>query len=77
LPHYFVFDPPESNATDKNGCLASYNKIAQEFNMQLKTLVSKLRLRLVGTTLNYIDIYSAKYTLISEAQKHGKHPAAI
>ncbi|KAF8015656.1 hypothetical protein BT93_H1242 [Corymbia citriodora subsp. variegata] len=63
VPFYFISYPPESNITDKNG-------IAQEFNMQLKTLVSKLRLRLLGANLNYIDIYSAKYTLISEAHKH-------
>ncbi|KAF8017540.1 hypothetical protein BT93_H2654 [Corymbia citriodora subsp. variegata] len=71
LPYSVISYPPELNNTDKNGCVASHNRIAQEFNMQLKTLVSKLRLHLLGAMLNYIDIYSAKYTLISEAQKHG------
>ncbi|KAF8015658.1 hypothetical protein BT93_H1244 [Corymbia citriodora subsp. variegata] len=71
LPYDIISYPPESNNTDKNGCVASHNRIAQEFNMQLKTLVSKLRLHLLGAILHYIDSYSAKYTLISEAQKHG------
>ncbi|KAI3435163.1 Lipase_GDSL domain-containing protein [Psidium guajava] len=71
LPYDVITYPPESNNTDENGCVASHNRIAQEFNMQLKALVSKLRLHLLGAVLNYIDIYSAKNTLISEAQKHG------
>lgn len=57
---------------DKNGCVMSHNKVASEFNQQLKQRVSQLKMQLPDAVLTYVDIYSAKYTLISESKKHGK-----
>lgn len=71
LPYTLVFYPPEPNDIDPHGCVASHNRIAQEFNRQLREWVSKLSVQLHDAKLSYIDIYSAKYSLISEAKKHG------
>ncbi|KAK4785735.1 hypothetical protein SAY86_002424 [Trapa natans] len=71
LPYSLFFNPPKANDIDPHGCVASHNRIAQEFNRQLKEWVSKLRLQLHDAKLNYIDVYSAKYSMISEAEKHG------
>lgn len=57
---------------DKSGCVKSHNEIAKEFNRHLQDRVSQLRAELPDATLTYVDIFSAKYTLISEARKHGK-----
>lgn len=57
---------------DQNGCLRSLNEIAQEFNRQLKDSVIQLRMQFPGAALTYVDIYSAKYSLISDAKHHGK-----
>ncbi|KAM1001079.1 hypothetical protein ACFX2I_007646 [Malus domestica] len=56
---------------DQNGCLKRYNEVCQEFNRQLKERVLKLRAKLSEAVLTYVDIYAAKYTLISEAEKYG------
>ncbi|GKV52491.1 hypothetical protein SLEP1_g59067 [Rubroshorea leprosula] len=45
--------------------------IAEEFNKQLKEKVSQLRTKLPDASLVYVDIYSAKYSLISNAKKYG------
>ncbi|KAK7838646.1 gdsl esterase/lipase [Quercus suber] len=57
--------------SDQNGCIKSYNQLAQEFNKQLKDKVFQLRTQLHHAVLIYVDIYTAKYTLISEAEKQG------
>lgn len=56
---------------DTNGCVKSHNEVAQEFNRQLKDGLYRLRTQLPDAVLTYVDIYSAKYALISEAEKHG------
>ncbi|XP_074274390.1 GDSL esterase/lipase At4g01130-like isoform X1 [Silene latifolia] len=71
LPYLLVKNPPAAGNTDEAGCIKSYNEVAQEFNMQLKTRISNLRLHLNDSLLVYVDIYSAKYSLISEANTHG------
>ncbi|KAK1575618.1 hypothetical protein Q3G72_006978 [Acer saccharum] len=72
LPYTIVYNPPKPGNMDKNGCIMSHNEVAQEFNRQLKDrVVSQLRLRLTDAVFTYVDIYSAKFTLISEAKKHG------
>ncbi|XAR48117.1 Alpha-L-fucosidase [Bertholletia excelsa] len=75
LPFFVMKLPPKSSNTDRIGCIKSYNAVAQEFNKQLKQLLSQLRTKFQNASLTYIDIYSAKYSLISEAKEHGfVHP---
>ncbi|KDP26685.1 hypothetical protein JCGZ_17843 [Jatropha curcas] len=71
LPFAVIFYPPKPENRDENGCVKSHNDIAQEFNRQLKDRVSQLRKQLPNAALTYTDIYTAKYSLISEAKKHG------
>lgn len=72
LPYFVVFYPPKPEKKDPNGCLRSHNKVAKEFNRQLNETVSHLRLQLSEAAFTYVDIYAAKYSLISEANKLGK-----
>ncbi|GMY26334.1 GDSL esterase/lipase At3g27950-like isoform X1 [Fagus crenata] len=71
LPFFAVRNPPKTANSDQNGCIKSYNELAQEFNKQLKDKVFQLRTQLHYAVLIYVDIYTAKYTLISEAEKQG------
>ncbi|XVF02571.1 hypothetical protein REPUB_Repub04eG0186100 [Reevesia pubescens] len=71
LPYQVLDYPPQTENVDQNGCIRSHNEVAQEFNSQLKERVIQLRLQLPDAVLTYVDIYSAKYSLISEAKKHG------
>ncbi|KAL9997008.1 putative alpha-L-fucosidase [Helianthus debilis subsp. tardiflorus] len=72
LPALVKNYPPAPENVDKIGCVDSYNKVAQEFNKQLKDRVSTLGTQLQESSLVYVDVYSVKYSLISEADKHGK-----
>lgn len=56
---------------DANGCVISQNGIAQEFNLQLKDQVLQLRKKLPLAKLIYVDVYKAKYELVSNARKLG------
>lgn len=71
MPFIVINYPPEPGNADQI-CVKSYNEVAQEFNKQLKERVSKLRAKLSDALLIVVDIYSAKYALISEAKKLGK-----
>ncbi|XP_075657050.1 GDSL esterase/lipase At3g27950-like [Castanea sativa] len=71
LPFFAVWNRPKHFKADQNGCIKSYNQLAQEFNKQLKDKVFQLRTQLHHAVLIYVDIYTAKYTLISEAEKQG------
>nr|POE71147.1 gdsl esterase/lipase [Quercus suber] len=71
LPFFAVWNRPNHFESDQNGCIKSYNQLAQEFNKQLKDKVFQLRIQLHHAVLIYVDIYTAKYTLISEAEKQG------
>lgn len=56
---------------DKAGCASPFNQVAQEFNRQLKMAVTQLRRDLPMAAITYVDVYSVKYSLISQARKHG------
>ncbi|CAL1395322.1 unnamed protein product [Linum trigynum] len=71
LPSSVIKHPPKPGNADPIGCIDSYNKVAQEFNRQLNQTVYKLRTQFPDALLILVDIYSAKYTLISHAEKHG------
>ncbi|CAN1152214.1 GDSL esterase/lipase At3g26430 [Linum perenne] len=71
LPFFVIRFPPKPNNTDPIGCIKSYNEAAIEFNIQLNQMVHKLRTKLPDALLILVDIYSAKYSLIRDAKKHG------
>ncbi|XWS32765.1 hypothetical protein CRYUN_Cryun22dG0017800 [Craigia yunnanensis] len=47
------------------------NEVAMEFNRQLKDKISQLRTQLPFVKFTYVDVYSAKYVLISNAKNLG------
>jgi hypothetical protein len=64
--------PMSAAQIDKFGCAAPFNEVAQYFNHKLKEIVVQLREELSEATIEYVDVYTLKYTLISHAQKYGK-----
>ncbi|KAI4348225.1 hypothetical protein L6164_008973 [Bauhinia variegata] len=56
---------------DPYGCVNDQNEMAKEFNRQLKDRVIKLKTELPQAAITYVDVYSAKYGLISNAKKEG------
>ncbi|CAH9118050.1 unnamed protein product [Cuscuta epithymum] len=60
-----------STDLDDYGCLKSLNEAAQIFNTQLKTICEQLRVELKNATIVYVDIYSIKYSLISNSTLYG------
>lgn len=66
----WVRNPPPGYL-DQYGCIKAQNDMAIEFNKQLKNGVIKLRAELVHASLTYVDVYAAKYGLISNAKKQG------
>ncbi|EEF32344.1 GDSL esterase/lipase At5g14450 [Ricinus communis] len=71
LPYAVIKYPPEPGNMDQIGCVNSHNNISQDFNRQLKDRVSRLRKQLPDAALTYTDIYTAKYSLISESKNQG------
>ncbi|KAI3452663.1 hypothetical protein Pfo_009327 [Paulownia fortunei] len=58
---------------DKYGCASPYNGVSQYFNLRLKETVLQLRNELPLAAITYVDVYSVKYSLISQAKKLGKN----
>ncbi|ERM99738.1 hypothetical protein AMTR_s00099p00110810 [Amborella trichopoda] len=56
---------------DNAGCAIPFNQVVQYFNQLLKETVIRLRSDLPDVTFAYVDVYSVKYQLISEAPKYG------
>lgn len=56
---------------DSYGCLIPYNELSQLFNLKLHEAVQQLRKDLPLAAIIYVDIYSAKYSLITQAKKLG------
>ncbi|XP_062110438.1 GDSL esterase/lipase At5g14450-like [Humulus lupulus] len=71
LPYTVIRNSPKPEDTNQNGCVKSHNEVAKEFNRQLHQRISQLRVQLPDAVITYVDIYSAKYSLISEAKKYG------
>ncbi|XP_058093747.1 GDSL esterase/lipase At5g14450 [Magnolia sinica] len=71
LPYSVIYYPLKPRNLDQNGCVKPQNEVAQEFNRQLKDRVSQLRGILPQAALTYVDVYSAKYGLITNAKKQG------
>ncbi|XP_057481923.1 GDSL esterase/lipase At5g14450-like [Actinidia eriantha] len=62
---------PNPGYLDELGCIKGQNDIAVEFNKQLNDRVIQLRAKLPQAALTYVDIYAAKYGLISNAKNQG------
>lgn len=62
---------PVPGYLDENGCVRSQNEIAIEFNKQLNNRVIQLRTEVPQAALTYVDVYAAKYGLISNAKSQG------
>ena len=58
---------------DQCGCLKARNDIAVEFNKQLKQAVMELRTQLPQAALTYVDLYGARYGLISHDKEQSDH----
>ncbi|KAL6657686.1 hypothetical protein ACP70R_005466 [Stipagrostis hirtigluma subsp. patula] len=71
LPYALVHRPDLASPTDGAGCSVAYNKVAQAFNLRLKETVARLRRTHPDAAFTYVDVYAAKYKLISEAKKLG------
>lgn len=63
---------PPPGFLDENGCVKKQNVIAMEFNRQLRAKVTKLRAELPLAAISYVDVYAAKYKLITTAKQQGK-----
>ena len=63
---------PNPGYLDELGCIKGQNDIAVEFNKKLNDRVIQLRAKLPQAALTYVDIYAAKYGLISNAKNQGK-----
>ncbi|XP_010322965.1 GDSL esterase/lipase At3g27950 [Solanum lycopersicum] len=71
LPYSVIDYPLKPQGLDGIGCIENENKVAREFNEQLKDRILHLRAELPGAAFTYVDIYSAKYQLISSAKEQG------
>ena len=56
---------------DEHGCIRSVNELAQYFNGKLRQAVDVLRSDLPLAAITHVDLYSVKYSLITQARKHG------
>ncbi|KAF2308439.1 hypothetical protein GH714_009655 [Hevea brasiliensis] len=69
--NFFYVSNPPPGYLDENGCVKAQNDMAGEFNSKLKDRVLKLRAELPESSITYVDVYSAKYGLISNAKNLG------
>uniref|UniRef100_A0A7N0TP91 Uncharacterized protein n=1 Tax=Kalanchoe fedtschenkoi TaxID=63787 RepID=A0A7N0TP91_KALFE len=72
----WVHKPPPPGYLDEHGCIKEQNELAKEFNRQLKDEIMSLRQNLSDATIIYVDVYAAKYGLISDAKNQGFGPPA-
>ncbi|KAF7816857.1 esterase-like [Senna tora] len=56
---------------DEFGCAKPLNEVAQYFNLKLKEAIVQLRKDLPLAAITYVDIYSVKFSLITNAKKYG------
>ncbi|XP_047308847.1 alpha-L-fucosidase 3-like [Impatiens glandulifera] len=56
---------------DKFGCASPFNDVARDYNIALKATIDELRNDLPEAAITYVDIYSIKYALFSQAKKNG------
>ncbi|KAM7250831.1 hypothetical protein ACFE04_022714 [Oxalis oulophora] len=71
LPYVLDRFPCTQDQIDIYGCATPYNDVAQYFNLRLKEAVVQLRNDLKLAALTYVDVYSVKYELITQAERFG------
>jgi hypothetical protein len=71
LPYNNIYYPHKKGNLDANGCVIPHNELAQEYNRQLKDQVFHLRRKFPLAKFTYVDMYTAKYQLISNAKSQG------
>ncbi|ONK58119.1 uncharacterized protein A4U43_C09F8320 [Asparagus officinalis] len=75
LPYVLDRIPILASQVDRAGCGAPFNEMAQLFNEKLKKTVDQLREQLPLAVFTYVDVYSVKYSLVSQPRKFGfGHP---
>ncbi|XP_047973941.1 GDSL esterase/lipase At5g14450 [Salvia hispanica] len=62
---------PAPGYLDEIGCVKYQNEICKQFNKQLRDEVVKVRAELADAAVVYVDMYAAKYDLISQVNKQG------
>ncbi|KDP26686.1 hypothetical protein JCGZ_17844 [Jatropha curcas] len=69
----YVLDriPLLASEIDRAGCGIPLNQVAKYYNHGLKKVVTQLRKELPEAAITYVDIYSLKYSLFSQARKFG------
>lgn len=67
----FYIKNPEPGYLDDFGCIKYQNEMATEFNKQLKERVRRLRTEVPRAAVTYVDVYAAKYDLISNTKTEG------
>jgi len=72
LPSILVKAKLTAEQFDSVGCGIPYNELAQKFNKMLNETIVQLRRDLPVAAFTYVDVYSVKYLLISQADKYGK-----
>lgn len=71
LPYSYIYYEPKKGNIDANGCVKPQNDLAQKFNRQLKDQVFQIRRKFPLAKFTYVDVYTAKYELISNARSQG------
>ncbi|KAJ3671753.1 hypothetical protein LUZ60_007832 [Juncus effusus] len=71
LPYVLVRVPKYAVKKDPIGCGSVFNEVAQLYNLKLKETVSQLRKDLPSAKFTYVDVYSVKYEMFLNPQKHG------
>lgn len=72
LPYVLDRQLATAGQVDKHGCVGPFNDLAQFFNHRLKETVDQLREELPKAAITYVDVYSVKYALITQATRNGE-----
>ncbi|XP_042413447.1 GDSL esterase/lipase ACHE-like [Zingiber officinale] len=71
LPYVLAGYPLRAPEVDSIGCGAPFNEVAQRFNAKLNKTVMRLRKSFPSAVFTYVDVYTVKYSLISQAERLG------
>ncbi|OAY70579.1 GDSL esterase/lipase [Ananas comosus] len=71
LPQNIAAFGKDPSKLDELGCVASHNRAAKLFNLQLHALCTKLQGQYTDANITYVDIYSIKYDLIANYSRYG------